>query len=107
MRLLKVANRNYPVARKWDGRWTSASRRLLRVGHGFKETKEAFHTCNLERLVDPLVHAHQPQAASIFLSSDIGADQRPNPRRIRQGYAREVQNESARVVGPHLGLKAK
>jgi hypothetical protein len=55
--------------------------------------------------MDALIHAHQPQAASIFLPSDIGPDQRPNPSRIRQWNIREVQNERPRVVGAQFGLK--
>ena len=71
-----------PARASWPGgdARLSTSRRLLRLGDRSEETKEAFHPCNFQRLVDPLIHPHQPQAASIFLSSDIGSDQRPNSR---------------------------
>jgi len=69
--------------------------------------KEGIHPRDFQRLVDPLIHAHQPQTASSSLTIDIGPDQRPNPRRIQQWDIREVQDERARVVGPHLGLKAE
>lgn len=69
--------------------------------------KEAFHPCDFQSVVDPPIHAHQPQTASIFLSRDIGPDQRPNPRRIHQRNSREVQNQGVRVVRTHLRLKAE
>jgi hypothetical protein len=85
----------------------SISGRLLRLAHRPKETKEVIHPRDLESLVDSLIDAHQPQAASIFLPTDIGSNQRPNPGRIRQRDIREVQNEPARAVGSHFGLKAE
>jgi hypothetical protein len=69
--------------------------------------KEIFHPSDFESVVNPLIHAHQPQTAPIFLSRDIGADERSNPRRIRQWDIREVEDERARVVGAQLGLKAE
>ena len=85
----------------------STSRRRFRLGDRLEEMKEAFDARDFESLMDTLIHAHQAKAASIFLSSDIGPHQRTNPRGIRQGNIREVQNERARVVGTHLGLEAE
>jgi hypothetical protein len=83
------------------------SRRPFRFGDRSIEMKEAFHPCDLQSLVDSLIHAYQPQTASVFLSRDIGPDQRPNPRRIHQRYVREVENQGVRVVRTHLRLKAE
>jgi hypothetical protein len=77
----------------------SPSRRLLRVGDGSVETKEAFHPRDFESLVDALIHAYQSEAASVFLPRDIGPDERSNPSRIRQRDCGEIQNKGARVVG--------
>src|ERR1019366_5444798 len=44
----------------------ATSRRLLRFGDRSEEMKEAFHPCDFQSLMDPLIHAHQPEAASIF-----------------------------------------
>jgi len=99
----------------FGGEWVSRargglpvlSRRLLRFGDCFVKMKEAFYSCNFQSVVNALIYTDQAETASIFLSSDIGSDQRSNPRRISQRDLREVQNECARVIGAYFGLKAE
>src|SRR5271168_2792368 len=69
-----------PSAAVWPGgdARLAISCRLLRFCDGSEETKEAFHPGDFESLMDALIHADQPQAASIFLPRDIGADQGAN-----------------------------
>ncbi len=80
---------------------------LFCVCNGFIEAKEVFDPGDFQSLVDALIHAYQSQAASIFLSRDVGADERADPCRIRQGDTCEVENESARVVSTNLRLETE
>jgi hypothetical protein len=85
----------------------SISHRLLSLVNRSKETKELFHPRNFKRLVDALIYADQPKAAPIFLPRDIGPNERSDACRIRQWNRAEVENQPARVVGAHPGLKAE
>jgi hypothetical protein len=42
-----------------------------------------------------------------ILPADIGAYERPDPSRIRQGHIREVENEALRAVRSNHRLKAE
>ncbi len=55
--------------------------------------------------MDALIHTDQSEATSIFLPRNIGPNERPDSCRIRQWDCSKVQNERARAVGTHLGLK--
>jgi len=69
--------------------------------------KEVLYPGYFQSVMDPLIHSYKTQSSSALLSIDVSPNQRPNPRRISEWYACEIQNESARSVGPQLGLKSK
>jgi hypothetical protein len=82
-------------------------RALLRVGYAAVKREELFDARDFQRLMDSLIDAHQPQLPAIPLPRNVGADERSNPRRIRERHGSEIQNEYGRAIGPDLRLEAK
>ena len=83
-------------------------RRQFRLCYRPEEMKEVLYPGYFQSVKDPLINSYQKQSSSAaLLSIDVSPNQRPNPRRISEWYIGEVQNQSARSVGPQLGLKSK
>ncbi len=55
------------------------SRCSFGFGYCAVEMKEVVYPGDFQSLVDALIHAHQPEAAAISLSRDVGSDQCSNP----------------------------
>ena len=62
---------------------------------------------DLERVLNPLAHSDQIQAAAILLVGNVCAHQRADSGRIHVGHVGEIQNEGARCIGANLGLKVE
>jgi hypothetical protein len=83
------------------------SARLLGLRDRSVEVKEMLDSRYIQRVMDSLIYTDQSEAAPIFLSRDIGPDQRSDSSGIGERHIGEIDNQSPRLVGTHFRLKAK
>jgi hypothetical protein len=79
----------------------------LSFGYGSVETKEALNLRHLQGLADALVHGDEPEAPSVLLSRNVGADQSADSSRVSQSHLRKIENQGARLVRTDRRLESE
>jgi len=72
-----------------------------------KKVKKLLHPSDRERIVHPLAHTDQVEAAFFFLMRNVSAHQRADTRGVHVRDLGEIQKQGAGLVGPNLGLEVE
>src|SRR5690242_4923282 len=75
--------------------------------HGRSENKELINLGDLQRGEEAVVSPNDHKLSARVLAGDVGAHQAANSRRVNVRHIADVDDQNARVVGPHHGLEGE